>query len=95
VLNFPVREYLESGIIAQVLFKMFFQQAVERRNTDDYPTPVFLWSDEVQYFIQPSDQLFLTKQEAQELQQFFSRNQCPIIMQLWAIVPMPSQRLIV
>jgi hypothetical protein len=60
VLDFPVREYLESGIIAQVLFKIFFQQAVERRDVEDHPNPVFLWSDEVQYFIHPSDQLFLT-----------------------------------
>ncbi len=60
VLDFPVKEYLDAGIMAQCVFKMLFQQAVERRKTDDYPTPVFLWADEAQYFISPYDQIFLT-----------------------------------
>lgn len=60
VLDFSIKEYLDAGIIAQSIFKLLFQQAVERRNTHIYPTPVFLWSDEAQYFVNPYDQIFLT-----------------------------------
>jgi hypothetical protein len=60
VLNFPIKEFLDAGIIAQSVFKLLFQQAVERRKTKDHPTPVFLWCDEAQFFINPYDQLFLT-----------------------------------
>lgn len=60
VLDFPIKEYLDAGIIAQCVFKLMFQQAVERRNVEEYPTPVFLWCDEAQYFVNPYDQIFLT-----------------------------------
>ena len=60
VLDFPIKEFLDAGIIAQSVFKLLFQQAVERRNVEQYPTPVFLWCDEAQYFINPYDQIFLT-----------------------------------
>lgn len=60
VLNFPVKEFLEAGIMAQSIFKLIFQQAVERRNVVKYPKPVFLWADEAQYFVNPYDQIFLT-----------------------------------
>ena len=60
VLDFPIKEYLDSGIIAQCVFKLSFQQAVERRNVSQHPTPVFLWCDEAQYFTNPYDQIFLT-----------------------------------
>ena len=60
VLNFPIKEFLDAGIIAQCVFKLMFQQAIERRDTNKYPTPVFLWCDEAQYFINPYDQIFLT-----------------------------------
>lgn len=60
VLDFSIKEYLDAGIISQCVFKMMFQQAIERRNTKDYPIPVFLWADEAQYFLNPYDQIFLT-----------------------------------
>lgn len=60
VLDFPIKEYLDAGIIAQSLFKLLFQQSVERRDVSKYPTPVFLWADEAQYFVNPYDQIFLT-----------------------------------
>jgi hypothetical protein len=37
-----------------------FQQAVERRDVAKHPVPVFLWADEVQLFVNPYDQIFLT-----------------------------------
>lgn len=60
ILDFPVKEYLEVGVMAQSVFKLLFQQAVERRNVDKHPRPVFLWADEAHYFINPYDQIFLT-----------------------------------
>lgn len=60
VLNFSIKEFLDAGIIAQCVFKLLFQQAIERRNTAQYPNPVFLWGDEMQYFINPYDSIFLT-----------------------------------
>jgi len=60
VLDFPVKEYLEAGIIGQCVFKLMFQQIIERRDVIKFPKPVFLWADEAQYFINPYDQIFLT-----------------------------------
>lgn len=60
VLNFPIKEYLDIGIIAQCVFKLLFQQAIERRDINKFPTPVFLWADEAQYFVNSYDQIFLT-----------------------------------
>jgi hypothetical protein len=60
VLDFSVMEYLDAGIMAQCVFKLLFQQAIERRDVKKYPTPVFLWADEAHYFINPYDQIFLT-----------------------------------
>lgn len=60
VLDFSIKEYLDAGIIGQCVFKLMFQQAIERRNVKEYPIPVFLWADEAQYFINAYDQIFLT-----------------------------------
>jgi hypothetical protein len=60
VLDFPIKEFLDAGIIAQCVFKLLFQQAIERRDIKKYPNPVFLWCDEAHYFINPYDQIFLT-----------------------------------
>jgi hypothetical protein len=60
IINFPVKEYLDVGIIAQCVFKLMFQQAVERRLVSKDTLPVFLWADEAHMFVNPYDQLFLT-----------------------------------
>lgn len=60
VIDFPIKEFLDSGIIAQSVFKLLFQQALERRSTKDNPVPVFIWCDEAHYFVNPYDQIFLT-----------------------------------
>lgn len=60
ILDFSVKEFLDLGIMAQSIFKLLFQQAIERRNVEKYPRPVFLWADEAQYFVNPYDQIFLT-----------------------------------
>ena len=60
VLDFPVKEFLASGIYAQGIFKLLWQQATERRDIKESPLPVFLWADESQLFISDYDQIFQT-----------------------------------
>lgn len=60
VLDFPVKNYLVSGVYAQSLFKYLWQQAVERRRVEENTLPVFLWIDESQYFINEYDTIFQT-----------------------------------
>jgi len=58
VLDIPVKEYLELGQASQVLFKLLWQRAVERRNLTKYPRPVCLFADEAQLFLTSHDALF-------------------------------------
>lgn len=60
VLNFAVKEYLDSGVYSQGIYKLLWQQATERRDVNKYPTPVFLWVDEAQLFLSDYDQIFQT-----------------------------------
>lgn len=60
ILNFPVKEYLQAGVYAQGIFKLLWQQATERRNTNDALLPVFIWVDEAQLFLSDYDQIFQT-----------------------------------
>ena len=60
LLDFPVKEYLVSGVYAQCLFKYLWQQAVERREVKENTSPVFLWIDESQYFVNEYDTIFQT-----------------------------------
>lgn len=60
ILNFPVKEYLQAGVYAQGIFKLLWQQATERRNTNMDLIPVFLWVDEAQLFLSGYDQIFQT-----------------------------------
>lgn len=60
LLDFPVKEYNEVGVFAQVLFKLAWQKAMERRDLSRSQLPVFLWSDEIQHLVTGYDQLFQT-----------------------------------
>lgn len=60
VLDFPVKQYLQLGIYAQAIYKRMWQQAVERRDINKFPIPVFLWVDEAQYFLSEEDMMFQT-----------------------------------
>lgn len=77
ILDFSVKEYLDTGIIAQSIYKMMFQQAVERRDVEKYPTPVFLWADEAQMFINPYDQVFLTTARSKRVATVFLTQNIP------------------
>ena len=58
LLDLPIKEFNELGQYAQVLFKLIWQKAVERRKIADYPMPVFLWADEAQFFLNSYDPKF-------------------------------------
>ena len=60
ILDLPVKEFNEVGVFAQVLVKLAWQKAMERRDIMRSPLPVFLWADECQYFLTSYDQLFQT-----------------------------------
>jgi len=77
ILDFSVKEYLDAGIIAQSIYKMMFQQAVERRDIKDHPTPVFLWADEAQMFVNPYDQIFLTTARSKRVATVFLTQNIP------------------
>lgn len=58
VVDLPVKEYLELGKYAQVIFKYLWQQAIERRSVGTNTKPVFLWADEAQNFVTSYDMHF-------------------------------------
>lgn len=61
ILDFPIKNYLDAGVYAQGIFKLLFQQAVERRSyNEDKDIPVFLWVDESHNFLNSYDQIFQT-----------------------------------
>jgi type IV secretory pathway TraG/TraD family ATPase VirD4 len=61
LIDLNIKEFRESGLFAQVLWKIAFQRAMERRNLRRSPRPVFLWADEAQCFVtSPNDMQFQT-----------------------------------
>lgn len=58
LVDLPVKSYDETGRHAQVLLKHAWQKAMERRDNNANPSPVFLFVDEAQEFITSYDALF-------------------------------------
>lgn len=60
VVDLPIKEHGESGILAQHVWKYLWQRATERRNAERDPTarPLFLWADECQFFVSKYDNEF-------------------------------------
>lgn len=58
LLNLPVKKFDKVGREVQIMFKYIWQTAMERRNTEIHPKPVFLWADEAQNFIHEHDMVF-------------------------------------
>jgi type IV secretory pathway TraG/TraD family ATPase VirD4 len=63
-MDLNVKEYMEAGRYAQLIFKLLWQQATERRvksailEERDRLRPVFIWADECQEFITSEDAAF-------------------------------------
>ena len=60
VLDFPIDEYHRTGVLAQMIFKYFWQTAAKRRQVRENTRPVFLWIDESKFFINRHDHGFLS-----------------------------------
>ena len=59
ICDFPLLEYgHETGRLINVILKLIFQRAWLRRNLAESPNPVFLWQDEMQYFVTRRDNFF-------------------------------------
>lgn len=58
LLDLPVKLFDEVGRDLQILFKVVWQRAMERRNIQENNRPVFLWCDEAQEFTHPKDAEF-------------------------------------
>lgn len=58
LLDFPVKQHQEAGILAQQIFKYLWQRATERRTVSDRTRPVFAWMDECQFFLSGYDMEF-------------------------------------
>jgi hypothetical protein len=60
VLDLPLKEWGSVGLLIQVIWKMLFQRAVERRDIAANRRPVFCWIDEAHHFLTSGDALFQT-----------------------------------
>jgi len=60
VLDLPIKEYDQTGLLVQSAWKYLFQKAVERRAMarQSDKRPCFLWEDEGQYFYSDHDDKF-------------------------------------
>lgn len=59
ICDFPLLEYgHETGRTINVALKLTFQRAWLRRKLSESPNPVFLWQDEMQYFVTRRDNFF-------------------------------------
>jgi len=55
ILDLPVKKRDNVGRIGQAVYKLMFQKAMERTPYTDKSRPVFIWSDENQFFINSYD----------------------------------------
>jgi hypothetical protein len=83
VLDLPVKEYGEVGRFAQVLFKLIWQKAVERRIESPSLRPVFLWADEAHNFIVSQDMSFQTTARSGRACSVYLTQIFQIIMRRW------------
>ena len=71
IVDLPVKEFAEVGQFAGVLWKFVWQRAVERRNLEEHPRPVFLFVDEFQHFLTSHDSLFQTTARSAKVASIF------------------------
>ncbi|MBI1349156.1 TraM recognition domain-containing protein [bacterium] len=58
VLDIPTKEYGDVGRYGQAMFRLIWQRAMERRDVQQYPAPVFLIADEFQSVVVSEDKDF-------------------------------------
>lgn len=60
VIDLPVEEYGEAGVLAAQIWKYLWQRACGRRKVNGRTRPVFVWADECQFFLSPHDAQFVS-----------------------------------
>lgn len=55
LVNLPILEYHKIGRDCQILVKLLFQRAMQKRTIEEHTEPVFLYADEAQLFLHPLD----------------------------------------
>lgn len=60
LLDMPIKEFGEVGLLAQLIWKLAVQRHMERRDVRSSPRPVFMWADEAHHLVVPGDALFQT-----------------------------------
>ena len=60
VIDLPVEEYGEAGVLGAQIWKYLWQQACRRRKVNRRTRPVFVWADECQFFLSPHDAQFVS-----------------------------------
>lgn len=60
VIDLPVQEYGEAGVLAAQIWKYLWQLACLRRKVNGRTRPVFVWADECQFFLSPHDAPFVS-----------------------------------
>jgi type IV secretory pathway TraG/TraD family ATPase VirD4 len=58
IIDLPIKEFHESGLLIQASWKLLFQRAVEARDLAAFPQPVCLWVDECQHFLTTYDSTY-------------------------------------
>lgn len=65
VVDLPVKEWAEAGVLAAHIWKYLWQRATERRRVNRRTRPVFCWADECQFFLSPYDTEFVSTSRSQ------------------------------
>ena len=78
ILDLPVHTHQKAGIIAQVLFKYVWQQAMQRPSGGE-ERPVFLWCDEYHHFAVQADATFQSTARAYRIATVYMFQNLPIL----------------
>lgn len=57
LVDLPIKEFADVGLIGQTIFKVCWQRSIERRRVVESPRPNFLWIDEAQNFVSPTSDM--------------------------------------
>jgi hypothetical protein len=77
VLDLPAMIYQEAGILAQLIFKTLWQKAAQRRRVSGRTRPIFLFSDEFQYFLTAEDARFQSTARGQRVASVYLTQNLP------------------
>ena len=71
IMNLPVKQYEDVGRIAQGVYKLMYQKAMERSVIDEDTAGVFLYADECQYFLNSYDLQFQQTARSSRVASFY------------------------